>query len=106
MTSPFTSEQLDILRRARERISDPARWTQGWFARNAAGNKTTSVSADACRWCAAGALVVEGREDGWVLLRAIQCCLQESLFVINDRQGHADVLAAFDKLLTEPAVSP
>lgn len=45
-----------ILRRARKRISDPKRWTQGQMARKATGTGVAAKNADACKWCAVGAI--------------------------------------------------
>jgi hypothetical protein len=42
--------------KAWELIADPKRWTQGEFARNADGYGVMIHDADACCWCARGAI--------------------------------------------------
>jgi hypothetical protein len=50
---------LKILKAARARITDPARWTTGLYARDAAGIVVTPDDPKAVCWCAIGSLLVE-----------------------------------------------
>lgn len=47
---------LKILTDARELLSVPERWTQGWFAKDIDGHDVSYGSPKACRWCLSGAL--------------------------------------------------
>jgi hypothetical protein len=79
-------------------------WTQGWFARDAAGNKRYELDESAVCWCMAGAYMAvapglaswEEAED--FLKRAIG---EESVPDWNDVDGRtqAEVLAAFDRAI-------
>jgi len=55
---------VDILRAARERISDPERWTTKEFARDAKGYICPVRHADAACWCIEGSLCVEHDVEG------------------------------------------
>ena len=48
--------QKDVLVRAKEIISDPARWTTGEYAKDVTGLPTAAIDADAVQWCAIGSL--------------------------------------------------
>jgi hypothetical protein len=55
---------LETLKAARQLISDPAKWTQGEFARDVDGNEVKAWSEDATCFCAYGAIQrVTERED-------------------------------------------
>jgi hypothetical protein len=46
----------DVLNRAADLLEKPGAWTQGWFARDAIGNKTPVDSRSATCFCVMGAL--------------------------------------------------
>lgn len=99
----MSKSALTVLREARELISDPKRWTQGAFARNASGCKTGILHADATCWCTAGALlkVSEGFKDevGQAndFLDVAACQISSlGLVGVNDELGHSAVLRMFD----------
>lgn len=48
---------FEILKAARELLSDEKRWTKGRYARDAQGNPTPTHAVDAVCWCPEGALV-------------------------------------------------
>lgn len=50
---------VEILKAARERISDPERWTTGAYARAIDGTGARPATDEACKWCAYGALLAE-----------------------------------------------
>lgn len=50
---------VEILRAAKERISDPSKWCRVFHARDASNNGADPTSDKACRWCARGALLAE-----------------------------------------------
>ena len=108
-----------LLVRARARIADPARWTQGAYARDAEGRQALPKSQDAVRWCALGALeaelpyrVVDRILDIPLDLRYLDAVqrLEESILAedwatpanvpgLNDGAGHEAVLAAYDEAI-------
>ncbi|WP_426315553.1 DUF6197 family protein [Methylobacterium fujisawaense] len=85
---------------ARTRIADQAQWTTEVYARDAAGNSVPPNAADACRWCAYGALVVEGGEEhgpeASLLTRAARSLRSYGVLGTNDELGHAAVIAMYD----------
>lgn len=95
---------IEVLKAARELISNPARWTQGAFAKDVIGKQVAFDDPSAVCWCARGAMYVIGDRsglatDGWRALRAaIQGSLDSDLCVssFNDSHTHAEVLALFD----------
>jgi hypothetical protein len=112
------AEVLAILKRARRRLTDPARWTQGESASAPAGAGIRFLWDGghplADRWCAVGALAaetcrVERGAGGWVVLRDAvrfkaaylrlkRYCLPLGREVeeVNDGDGHQAVLALYD----------
>jgi len=59
---------IDILRTAREIISDPEHWTKGVYARNASSVQVDTNSATAVRFCATGCIK---RATGKVVAAAV-----------------------------------
>lgn len=106
------SKTAALLERARARIADPARWTQGALARDANGEETCAGYPNAVRWCAIGALYAEqpyryrrdGR-DGAIrrLARAMGGSGVGDVYDLNDgRPGtHAAVLAMYDEAIRQ-----
>ena len=110
--------KVGILRRAREIISEPARWTQGWFGKSAAGLDVSSITfKDAVSFCALGAcrrayLDIEGDYAGLAqnfddvrayagACDALRNCLpgdREFIARYNDdpKTTHADIVGLFD----------
>lgn len=92
----------DILRAARARISDPKKWTTGFFAKSAEGSFVAAQSNRAVCWCALGALLAEAKDSdqrytGQFLFRASQDLFEEEdPTMVNDALGHAAVLQMYD----------
>lgn len=89
---------VEILRQARELISDPEQWTQGAYCE------------DGKRWCGAGAILhVIGAPDYLsnfipegilnVLTRAYPPSGLGHLLRVNDDENHSAVLAVFDRAI-------
>ena len=103
---------------ARDLIKDPARWTQGAYARDADGRAVSSTSPEACQWCAMGVVAkVAGRHDFLTAMRLSEEMLTRldraagesplvlgSITKLNDHQGHEAVLKMFAKAINEGAV--
>jgi hypothetical protein len=94
---------LEVLKAARELISDEKRWTQREFSRDADGNPLGSdeVSAGVC-FCAVGALL---RCEGRIFSESYEA-LSESMEAVtvsyyNDTHTHAEVLAKFDEAIAK-----
>lgn len=104
---------------ARQRITDPDRWTRKAPARDRAGHSREPESPQACRWCAIGAVGVEvltrtpvdadgPRPGAWAetynaalgyltsaarrLFPRYSCAAQ-----VNDKEGHGAALAILDE---------
>jgi hypothetical protein len=50
------SKALLVLKKAREKITDPSKWTKGSFAKTRNGFQAKPESTRACSWCSIGAL--------------------------------------------------
>lgn len=56
----------EVLDKAVELLSDPARWTTGWWAISRDGMRTQVLSENACRFCTLGAIgKVMGIDGEW-----------------------------------------
>lgn len=104
----------DVLGRAREILSDPARWTQDEFARDAQGNALALVDVGtdyATCFCTLGALSRAAKalpiscHDQSSARRAARGCLQRRLEAqgvrphiayFNDKATHAEVLSVLE----------
>jgi hypothetical protein len=103
-----------VLRGARELISEPKRWTQGEYARNAEHEAVNFLSVSACRWCLVGALAkASGRDPDDhepVMTRVAQILRPWSPNVLvaitsfNDESEHAKVVALLDQAIAAEAV--
>lgn len=104
---------LHILQAARERISDPAQWTQEALARDRSGTPVSVSAKNAVCWCAIGAANAEydatpAREDVWfsAAVDALDDAAERlgveeyggsrPIAHLNDTRDHATILAAFD----------
>lgn len=101
---------LETLKAARELISDPDRWTTKASARDAEGRHVHACDPDAVSWCALGAIVrsVGTRDDlhdndyaSNAAIRLSNALTRDDSRVatVNDEQGHAAILALFDKAI-------
>ena len=106
-----TTVQKQVLINARTLIANPAHWTNGTLARTADDHYVDWYDRSAAKWCAQGAIYraaydlvgdqKEATRIGDEAAKSIYrpCWRFASLHNINDRQGHAAVLAVFDKAL-------
>jgi len=98
-----------VLREARELISDPERWAQGAWAKNAPGHSVQTRAPEAVSWCAAGAIYrCAGNSDLSIDTRELLYDVigsnisPDSGHVIaefNDTHTHAEVLEMFDRAI-------
>jgi hypothetical protein len=104
MSKPIS---VRIAERARDIIADQEHWCRGSFARGKGGVSVTVQDGSARRYCAMGALILaafeltgdigQARELAYSVASKISGT--GSLVVVNDHQGHAAVLALFDKAI-------
>lgn len=97
-------DTLDILKQARELISDERRWTRGELARDSEGHEVDEDSPSAACWCSVGAVwrVREGGENLCGALTALEEAMgTEHIGDFNDSHSHAEVLAAFDAAIAK-----
>jgi hypothetical protein len=100
---------IQIVRRARDLIADRAHWCQGFGALAADGRIANPRSGDAASFCALGALDRAAMDLGldYCDVQGFAKAMTGSgdlqvLFDINDsRNGHARVLAMFDRYIAE-----
>ena len=97
---------LETLKAARQLITDPAKWTQGAFARDADGNEVTPNNDLATCYCSFGAIqfVTKKRMMTSADRYLDGLCLSKfgiGLDVLNDTHTHAEVLALFDAAIAE-----
>lgn len=110
-TSSTERSVVDVLRAARERISDPERWCLGRHAEDASGRDVEDPrSEQACKWCAFGALLAEGMEPygdddcpgdfdpviGYAAAQLLEKAAKEWPPHVNDEGGHQAVLDMYD----------
>lgn len=97
----------ELLKAARARIADEARWTQGELARTATGWKCKPTSPRAVRWCGMGTVMAEGsgswRDAQDALREACLRLFRKSTPGVNDVLGHAAMLRAFDAAIADTA---
>lgn len=92
------------LQAARDLISDPKRWTQGWFAKDDQGTDTHSLSPQAACWCSLGALTKAAgsgyysRELGY-LEKVLDAKTGQGVSQFNDSHTHAEVVEVFDEAI-------
>lgn len=101
------TDTIEVLKAARELISDPKHWTQYLFARDDNGNSTQPVSVRAVCWCALGAIDrVSGDDEsaGDDALDALMEVVEEgNVSTFNDSHTHPEVMALFDAAIARLA---
>jgi hypothetical protein len=104
MSKPLTRP---IIERARALIADEDHWCRAALAKDERGRQVDPTDAIARQRCAFGALIAasfelvgglkQAHNLAEAVAREIRCC--SSLINTNDTEGHAAVLALFDKVL-------
>jgi hypothetical protein len=104
MTEAMTT--LEVLVAARELISEPSRWTQGEYAKDAVGNSVTAISEYACCWCSVGAICKI--QNDLFPTNPLEDALEAAIHVIglkrftvefNDNHNHQQVMELWDKAI-------
>ena len=99
-----TQSAAQVLRAARELLSDPARWTKGAWAEDGAGMEVSPVSPNAVCWCVEGALM---RVSGVEVVTAVGFALEALANVVGDIAWYndaattqfSDILTALDRAI-------
>ncbi len=88
--TPATTERsvVEVLRAARERISDPERWHQYGLSVGPQDQPVHPNSPAACRWCVLGSIYAECGVCGW------ENGLHEEVEEYLDRVAHRDFARA------------
>jgi hypothetical protein len=100
---------VEILRAAREKISNPEHWTTQDFAKDSSGMPVRWSSDRAVCWCALGAIrasapsVLEAFSAEDVLDKAVRFVspATDGVPELNDQVGHAAVMQAFDTAIAK-----
>ncbi len=97
---------IELLKKARELITDPDHWVQDFFGVHQDGAPLASCAAGdpgACKWCAWGAILcIRQREEGTFpitrdeAVNEIEKDLGIRLATYNDNATHKEVLSVFD----------
>ncbi len=90
----------EVLVAARKLIEKEENWTTEHYARNADGVVVFATAPDACKFCALGAVMHVSRSTGPTqgAAQLSEVCA-EPVHHINDKQGHAAVLALYDRAI-------
>lgn len=92
----------EVLRAARELITDRFSWTTGTYARNKNSAPVSSRRDDAVCWCASGAINASDDCDlslGYHAKKALEDVMGCPISQFNDTSTHAMVLNAFDNAI-------
>ena len=97
---------LETLKAARDLISDPARWTQGEYARDVNGSGIMPEDEDAFCFCSFGAIgkIYGLNEDAAPFFHLANVCAKkfaQPVIDFNDTHTHAEVMALFDAAIAE-----
>jgi hypothetical protein len=100
-------DQLERYRRdlpaTRDLIADKAHWTTGTLALAADGVACAPQSPAACAWCLIGAFMRVTGLRGFTKAEGVLIGLLRAVPVhVNDRDGHAAVLALLDRAIQTP----
>lgn len=108
---------IEILKAAREKISDPEHWCQRYPAKTADDKNCSFNDSNASKWCMSGAIwcVVQDQEARCAVADYIESIIPElpevqeynakideeyyqigGIFGVNDRLGHQAVMRLFD----------
>jgi hypothetical protein len=103
---------VEVLRKARELISTPDRWTKGYFAHDLVGTDVEPHEDGAVCFCALGALGVSSYYEpvSWIdgaieLLETTIGCHDLGEWNDAPERTHVDILAAFDEAIRRAEAS-
>ena len=93
---------VEILRAARERISDPEHWCTEVLAKSASGAAVAPFDSSACQWCARGACEAGGEDARHLAVGLLYEAAGPGVSVtdLNDTEGHEAALNLLDKAIS------
>jgi hypothetical protein len=97
--------KVQIVERARELIADEQHWCRRHFAEDASGFPVSPTSATAIKWCGLGAVIaaayqlINNADAAYQVVYQALRPRSATLIHVNDRRGHAAVLALFDEVI-------
>lgn len=99
----------EILKQAKELISDKSKHTTGQYARGLDGWNADPLSPEACKWCSIGAVIKVSGEDNVFsksckYLYYSQGHTNVGVTLLNDTKPHEEVMQMFDRAI-ELAIS-
>lgn len=104
----MSARTVEVLREARRLIAERG-WTQGEYARDAAGRACEPVGATPRCYCSIGALIAASQNDGGYAqaFGALLSAIGNGVVAWNDepRRSVEDVLRAFDRAIAAAEAS-
>jgi hypothetical protein len=97
----------ESLRKVRELLAVPERWTQGWLAKTDSGREVSALCPTACSFCLVGA--TERAVSAADVFDTVEALIRASgadwLALWNDTPGrtHAEVLGLIDRAIAAEA---
>ena len=99
--------QIQIIEEARSLIQDEKQWCRGELAFDIYGAPVCPTGPTASKWCAYGALVAVSHRMAGDTSRAFDLADvaakhfggSDAIMKVNDKQGHAAVLALLDEVI-------
>lgn len=97
----MSKSTVQILKDARELLSDPTHWTKFAFARDSAGFKTKIYDSDAVCWCVMGAIMKESGDYNNTnkALSLLEEVISDNVAIgvgnDNEDTTHSDVMETF-----------
>lgn len=94
MSTVLTPEEKEVVNKAVELISDPAKWTTLTFARDKNKKSTHELSPTAVCWCAWGALNKSSNDNCIIeeILNRFYDKYNKTLSGVNDKEGREAVI--------------
>ena len=101
----------EFLIKAKSFIEKPENWTQGWYAKNSAGEEISAASPEATCWCSLGALRKAAiTEDRYAIKEVKSIAVERLHYVIeslggngisnfNDHNDHETVMKVWDRAI-------
>lgn len=93
---------LEIIKAARQVISDPDHWLRNHYAENADGETCWGYQEDAIKWCSTGAIQKVGGNDTMISGIIAEAAGIISLIEANDHANdHAEIMAVWDRAIAK-----
>lgn len=107
----YTTQRLELLKDAYQRIKDSSHWTQNVEAVDEEGKWTWADSSDAVKWCALGSLVKSIKSplnrQGVTFGKILPLLMNQlpdgvdAVSALNDDVGHEAICALYEKTIAQ-----